>query len=212
MEKNKYPKFLKRKDWAQTPAIFTKSSLLIADHQIMQRWENNYMKMLAGIVGRKGGDILEVGFGLGISAGFIQKYPKVKNHTVVEFHPDVINNSKKMFGGKIKILKGFWEEVVPNIKKNSFDAILFDAYPLSKNEISKTRMHFLKESFRILRKGGILTYYSDIDNCKNFLKEYGEKIKKLGFSEVNCKPCKVNPPKDCNYYNKKTIIAPIIKK
>ena len=212
MEQNKYPKFLKRNEWAKTPAIFTKKSLLVANHQVMQRWEHNYMKMLAGIVGRRGGDILEIGFGLGMSASFIQKYPKVKSHTVVEFHPDMIKHCKNLFNGKVKILKGFWEDILPKIKENSFDAVLFDPYPLSKEELTKTRYLFLKESYRFLKPGGVLTYYSDISTCKDFLKEYEKKLSDLGFSKIDCKSCKVSPPKDCTYYNKKTIIAPIVIK
>ena len=215
--KNKFPKFPKRKEWAKKPAIFTKNSLIIANHQIMQRWEINYMKMLADIVAKKGGNILEIGFGLGISANFIQKSKKAKKHTIIEFHPDVIkyckkNYAKEIKNKKIKLIKGFWEDIVSMLPKESFDGILFDPYPLARNELAKTRLIFFKEAFRLLKKDGILTYYSDTNTFKAFSKEYIRGLKKAGFKKIDYKICKVNPPKNCIYYNKKTIIAPIIRK
>lgn len=55
------------------------------------------MKMLASIVTKNGGDILEVAFGLGISADFIRQHTNIKSHTIIECHPDVIKNCKKIF-------------------------------------------------------------------------------------------------------------------
>jgi len=215
--KNKFPKFLERHEWSKKPAVFTKDSLIIANHQIMQRWETNYMKTLASIATKNRGDILEIGFGLGIAAHFIQKSKKINKHTIVEFHRDVIKYCKKLYSKeiknkKIKLLEGFWENIVPKLPKESFDGILFDPYPLSKNEIAKTRFRFFKEAFRLLKKDGILTYYSDADTFKTFSEENIGKLKKAGFKKINYKICKVNPPKNCIYYNKKTIIAPIIIK
>ncbi len=215
--KGEFPKFLKRDAWLKKPAVFTKDSLIIAGHQVMQRWETNYMRMLAGIATENGGDILEIGFGLGIATHFIQKSQKVKKHIIIEFHPDVIKYCKKLYSKeiknkKIKLLKGFWEDVIPKLPKESFDGILFDPYPLSKDEIDETRFKLFKESFRLLKKDGILTYYSDADTFKAFSRENVKKLKKAGFKKIDYKICKVNPPKSCMYYNKITIIAPIIRK
>lgn len=215
--KDKFPNFPKRNEWFKEPAVFTKESLIIANHQVMQGWEKNYMKMLADIITKKEGNILEIGFGMGISADFIQKSKKAKKHTIIEFHPDVIKYCKKIYrkeikNKKIRLIKGFWEDVVPKFPKESFDGILFDPYPLSRNELGKTRPVFFKEAFRLLKKEGVLTYYSDADTFKKFSKEYIKNIHKAGFKEINYKVCRVNPPKNCIYYNKKTIIAPIIRK
>ncbi len=215
--KNKLPKFPKKMKWHKKRAVFTKNSLVVAGHQFMQRWETNYMKMLASIVVRNVGNILEIGFGLGISAHFIQKYQRVKTHTIIEFHPDIIKYCKKIYGKeiknkRIKLLKGFWEDVTLRLPKESFNGILFDPYPLLENEIKNKRFKFFKEAYRLLKKGGILTYFSNNNTFQKFSKENIKKLKKAGFKKIDYKICKVNPPKDCTYWSKKTIIAPIVIK
>ncbi len=207
--------FPKKQDWMELPAIFTKKSLTIAGHPIMERWETNYMKMLAGVVARNGGDILEVGFGLGIASRFIHKYGRVKSHTIIEFHPDVIKKCKEMYckgikAKRIKILKGLWEDVTPRFPGESFDGILFDVYPLSVDQIHKYNFFFFKEGYRLLKKGVVLTYYSS--EPKNFSSEHVKKLTEAGFRKINYKTCSVNPPKSCVYWDKKTILAPIIIK
>ena len=49
----------------------------------MHEWEDDMMKKHAEIVCENGGDILEVGFGMGISADYIQKQD-IKSHTIIE--------------------------------------------------------------------------------------------------------------------------------
>ena len=58
-------------EWTQSPAIFTKDSLVIHNHHVMETWEAGYMETLAEIVTQNGGNVLEIGFGLGISSNFI---------------------------------------------------------------------------------------------------------------------------------------------
>ena len=41
--------------------------------QVMMNWEDSIMKASADYVCENGGDILEIGFGMGISAGHIQR-------------------------------------------------------------------------------------------------------------------------------------------
>jgi guanidinoacetate N-methyltransferase len=204
----------KRQDWVKFPALFTNNSLLINGHQVMEAWETNYMKSLASIATKNKGNILEVGFGLGISTKFIQNYD-INKHVIIECNLDVIKKGRKAYSdkiksGKVKFIKGLWEDVTSKLADESFDGILFDTYPLSEKEIHKNHFYFFKEAYRLLKKEGILTYYSD--EAKNFSKEHINKLNEAGFEKISFKVCKVNPPKDCIYWNKKTIIAPIIVK
>ncbi|MCR4327553.1 MAG: methyltransferase [Nanoarchaeota archaeon] len=202
-------------------AIYTRESLDIAGHEIMQRWETNYMKKLASIACANGGKVLELGFGMGISAHFIQKYkysqstPKIKSHVVIEAHPEVCKYARKMFSkeikvGQLKLLQGYWQDVTKELKKESFDGILFDTYPLTEKEIHKNHFYFFKEAYRLLKKGGVLTYYSD--ESKRFSKEHLQKLREAGFKNIEWESCKVNPPKESMYWRRKTILAPKIIK
>jgi len=197
--------FHSKQGWKKHSAIYTKNSLSIAGHQIMSIWEKNYMKRLANIATKKGGSILEIGYGMGISANFIEKSKKVKKHTIIEFHPDVIKKCKEKYNNEIKrkiiLFKGFWENVTKKLLSKSFDGIFFDTYPLHEKQIHKNHFYFFKEANRLLKKGGILTYYSD--EAIKFSEEHLKELKQAGFKNINFKVCKVNPPKNCIYWNKK---------
>ncbi len=204
-----------KKNWITHKAKITKHQLLIKNFQVMQDWEKNYMKELAEVVTQKGGDILEVGFGLGISANFIQKSNKIKSHTIIECHPDVLNFSiqqlkEKIATGKVILIGGFWEDVVPKLKDNSFDGILFDTSPIEKEVHFFHFFPFFKEAYRLLKKGGIFTYFSD--EAKKFSPRHLRALKSAGFKKINYKLCKVNPPKSCRYWKEKTIVVPIVVK
>ena len=58
---------------------------------VMMSWENDLMKHHAKLVTQNGGDILEIGFGMGISAQFIQDFG-CASHTIVESHPEILKN------------------------------------------------------------------------------------------------------------------------
>ena len=59
-----------RRRWSRAAAGFEgdDSALSILGHPVMERWEEPFMEKLASIACANGGRVLEVGFGLGISA------------------------------------------------------------------------------------------------------------------------------------------------
>ncbi|MDQ5943864.1 MAG: guanidinoacetate N-methyltransferase [Patescibacteria group bacterium] len=205
----------KLSDWNRQPAIFDDHTLKIDGHPVMEDWEDGYMKKLADITTFKGGDVLELGYGMGISTRYIQNNKSVKSHHVVECHPDVvikcINDFREEINeSKMHVLSGFWQDITPKLKDGSFDGILFDTYPLTEEEIHSNHFWFFEEAYRLLRKGGVLTYYSD--EVKQISSNHMLKLKTAGFHEINFEVCKVNPPKDCLYWQDDTIVAPIIIK
>jgi guanidinoacetate N-methyltransferase len=199
--------------WVASPAEYTSDSLRIAGHPVMEAWEQNYMEMLADIATKNGGQVLEVGYGMGISAKAIQALDRVSSHVVIEAHPGVAKRFLDDFpdqAGNTHILTGFWEDVTPLLADNSFDGILFDTYPLSEEEIHANHFWFFKEAHRLLKPGGILTYYSD--EALGFSAKHMAKLQEAGFSDVAAKVCDVHPPADCEYWDEKTMLAPIVRK
>jgi len=213
--------FPSKAEFLKEHALYTRDSLDIAGHEIMQRWETNYMKRLAAIACRNGGSVLELGFGMGISAHFIEKHkhcksqPCVKKHIIIEAHPEVCKYAKKMFegemkAGQIELISGYWQDATKKMKAGSFDGILFDTYPLTEEEIHRNHFYFFKEAHRLLKKHGILTYYSD--ESKKFSKEHIKKLREAGFSSIDWEKTRVKPPKASMYWRKNTILAPVITK
>ena len=182
---------------------------------VMERWQTVYMRVLAEIVARNGGSILEIGYGLGLAARFVQKNGDVKNHVIIECHPDVIRKCKEIHkkeieSEKIKLYEDFWENITFQFPSESFDGILFDTYPLSEKEIRKNHFFFFDEAYRLLRKRGVLTYYSD--EYERLSEEHMSKLRKAGFKNIDRKIVKVKPPKECSYWRMDTILAPVIIK
>jgi len=206
----------KKQEWVNEPAVFDKHTLCIAGHPVMEDWESNYMEELAGVATSRGGKILELGYGLGLSAKAIQSH-EIENHYIVECNVDVIKKAVEDFRSEIKknrfhVLGGFWQDITPVLSSEMFDGILFDTYPLTEEEVHKNHFWFFEEAYRLLKPGGVFTYYSD--EAKEFSKQHMSKLIEAGFKRENIKfeICNVNPPKDCQYWQKKTILVPIIKK
>jgi len=205
----------KREDWNKEPAIFDEHTLRIDGHPVMEDWETGYMKKLAEIVSQKGGNVLELGYGMGISARFIQQNKSVTNHYIIECHPDVVTKGiadlrDAVEASRAHFLSGFWQDITPQLRDSSFDGILFDTYPLTEEEIHSNHFWFFEEAYRLLKKGGVLTYYSD--EATKFSANHLHKLQYAGFHEINLDIVKVSPPEDCEYWQDDTIVAPIIIK
>lgn len=205
-----------QEEWCESPAVYDEHTLRIAGHPVMEDWEQNYMDKLGVIAAGNGGNVLELGYGMGLSAGAIQSHP-IKSHIVIECHPDVVRKAVTDFkpaidNGKMHIYTGFWQDVTPTLASGIFDGILFDTYPLKEEEIHGNHFWFFKEAFRLLRPGGVLTYYSD--EATELSDGHIAKLIDAGFRKKNIAfdICEVRPPEDCEYWQAPTIVAPIIRK
>ena len=88
---------------------------------VMHSWETPIMEKMAEWVCHSGGDILEIGFGLGISSDFIQSH-NINSHTICENHPDIIKDLEEWSTDKpnVKIICPPSECTKTHVRKDSF--------------------------------------------------------------------------------------------
>jgi len=182
------------------------SSLVIDGQQVMQEWERPYMHALAAVVAGADRDVLEIGFGMGISASEIQRLG-ARSHTIIECHPDVQTRfdewRRLQPGPDVRLITGTWQERMPEL--GSFDSIIFDAYPLDEREWDARVVedvhfaeHFFAAAARHLRPDGVFTYYS---NEADTLSRAHQRALFRHFGSVSISVVDdVDPPADCHYW------------
>jgi hypothetical protein len=106
------------------------------DNVVMHEWESELMKLHADYIAETKGHILEIGFGMGISAGFIHDNNPM-SHTIIELHPQIAEIAREWAQDKpdVTIIEGDWYTVLPTLTEGSiqitprkFDGIFFDPY------------------------------------------------------------------------------------
>ncbi|GJM16814.1 MAG: hypothetical protein DHS20C13_21410 [Thermodesulfobacteriota bacterium] len=193
-------------NWDKSKAEFNDSQLVIEGQQVMQDWERPLMKAMAEIVTEAHGDVLEVGFGMGISSTFIQEFG-VKSHTIIECNEEVVesfNKWKEQYPeNDIRLVFGQWQDVTDQLE--SYDGVFFDTYPLSEEEFIEYAIkditfaeHFFSTAAGHLRDGGIFTYYTN--EIDSFSRRHQRLLLKYFKSYTLSKVESLRPPEDCNYW------------
>lgn len=124
--------------------------------EVMGDWETPLMRKHAELCCHNGGDILEIGFGMGIFATAAQKIG-VKSHTIVESHPQVLERLYEWAQGNpnIIIIEGDWFDMISKINSRQYDGIFFDTH-LDPN---RKRFRELVVDYS-LKDCGIFTYFN----------------------------------------------------
>lgn len=121
---------------------------------VMMEWERDWMKKSADIVCSNGGDILNIGHGLGIVDSYIQEHNPT-SHWIIEPHQDVINHMKETnWFSKATVIKSRWQNVINDLP--TFDGIYFDTWSDNFDDFKNgliSRLPYL------LNKGGIFSYW-----------------------------------------------------
>lgn len=105
---------------------FEDSKILTDDgREVMMSWEAPIMEKSAEYICQSKGDILEIGFGMGICSDYIQAQD-VNSHTIVEIHPQIIEKLKIWASDKdnVTIVEGDWNSV----ELGTYDGILLDTF------------------------------------------------------------------------------------
>ena len=109
-----------------TTLVFTDNEIAIDDgRSVMMDWEAPIMEKSAEYICQSKGDILEIGFGMGICSDYIQAQG-VNSHTIVEIHPQIIEKLKVWASNKsnVTIVEGDWISV----DLGTYDGIFIDTY------------------------------------------------------------------------------------
>ena len=121
---------------------------------IMMSWEDGIMEHQASHLCANGGDILNVGFGLGLIDNYIQSYSPI-THWIIESHPEVqrkIIEDGWLKKPNVKVIFKPWQEVIHYLPK--FDGIYFDTWGESQNE-------FDTNIYKLLKPCGIYSFFNN---------------------------------------------------
>ena len=94
---------------------------------VMDVVSKELMEFYSNIVSQNGGDVLDVGFGLGYSADAI--YKNVGNYSCIEGNAQIYKNALEWAKDKpnVTIYFGNWIDVIPTLTRK-FDGIFMDTY------------------------------------------------------------------------------------
>lgn len=126
----------------------------------MSEHEDLIMRRSAEIICQKGGDILNVGFGMGIIDGYIRQLNPT-SHTIIEAHPGVVQHAFELgFDKTAAMHQADWRQVVEDwIQRDiKFDGIYFDTIILDWHV--NEWLDFSKIAHQLVKPGGIYAYFN----------------------------------------------------
>ncbi len=154
--------------------VYDEKADALHTEEIMEDWQTPVMKAMARQVTAAHGDVLEIGFGSGVSATFIQEQG-VKSHTIVEMNEFIANTlfadwRKKYPQNDIQLVLGRWQDALD--KLDTYDGVFFHAVPMDEEEFMKEMVgsitfaeHFFPVAAKLLKPGGVFTYMTtEIDS------------------------------------------------
>ena len=147
-------------DFKDTTLIFEDTQIITDDGRpIMMDWEAPIMEKSAEYICESKGDILEIGFGMGICANYIQAQG-VNSHTIVEIHPQIIEKLNIWAEGKLNvtIVEGDWNTVSG---LSTYDGIFIDTYG------DDNWNSFKSFALNKAKDGAEITYWNNFDSENN---------------------------------------------
>ena len=195
-------------DYIETPAHYDEKELIIGGIEVMQEWERPLMRALAYEAARNKGSVLEIGFGMGISASYLVE-AGCSEYTVIEPHPAVLERARAWAAKQpvpVRIVEGFWQDAIDGL--SSFDGILFDPIAVAADEsMERLYVPFIPHASQHLNPGGVFTFFSATSD-----RIPPKHLELLEQSFTECRYYNVTglrPPKDCQYYQSSKMLVPV---
>ena len=129
------------------------------EREVMMSWEAPIMERSAEYICESKGDILEIGFGMGICSDYIQAQD-VNSHTIVEIHPQIIEKLKIWTEDKdnVTIVEGDW---YTSDNLGTYDGIFLDTY--ADNSLDKFKEFALSKA----KSGAKIAYWNNFTDNRN---------------------------------------------
>ena len=173
-----------------TILTFEDDKIAIDDgREVMMAWEAPIMEKSAEYICQSKGDILEIGFGMGICADYIQAQ-NVNSHTIVEIHPQILERLNTWAEGKsnVTIIEGDWNSVSG---LGTYDGIFIDTYG------DENWSNFKSFALAKAKSGAKITYWNNFTDSRN-----EHEFDSLSFEDISISP-------DSNsYFNSDTYNMP----
>ena len=157
--------------------------------EVMMDWEDGIMQKSAEYVCQSKGDVLEIGFGMGICADYIQAQG-VNSHTIIEIHPQILERLNTWASSKsnVTVIEGDWSSVGG---LSTYDGIFLDTF--GDDNLDKFKDFATAKA----KSGAKVTYWNNSENKPN----------KYGFSSVDFEDISVSPDEN-TYFNHSTYSMP----
>ena len=170
--------------------IYYNDSDFGGDFEVMMSWEDPLMSASAAYACENGGDILEIGFGMGRSAGYIHSH-SINSHTIIENHPQIITKAEEWASGKsnVTIITGSWYDVKDNL--STYDGIFYDTFG------DENMNHFSSSLSNLTKSGTKVTWWNINTDESNYYN-----IPNVNYQDIN-----VNPPTN-SYFNSSVYYLP----
>jgi len=139
---------------------FTDESILTEyGSQVMMNWESPIMEKAAQYICHNKGDVLEIGFGMGICADYIQAQG-VNSHTIIEIHPQILEKLNTWANGKsnVTIIEGDWANLSLT---DTYDGIFIDTYG------DDNWSNFKSFALARAKSGAKITYWNNFEDKRN---------------------------------------------
>jgi len=130
------------------------------EQEVMMDWEHDLMSGSAAYVTENGGDILEIGFGMGISAGYIQSH-SISSHTIVESHPQIIAKAQSWAADKpnVSIVTGSWYDNLDIL--STYDGVFYDTYG------DEHSPYFSSSLTQLVKSGAKVTFWNTLPTSES---------------------------------------------
>ncbi|EDQ87989.1 uncharacterized protein MONBRDRAFT_33022 [Monosiga brevicollis MX1] len=149
------------------------------DRGVMMLWEKPLMDVHAQLMCQTHGDVLNVGFGLGLIDTAIQSHLP-RTHTIIEAHPGVLAKMRKdgwMDKPNVRVVEGRWQDVLEQL--GTFDAIFFDTFD---DVLYMQEFHQVLP--RLLRPDGLYSFFNGICTENVFFQGVACQVVKLQLEEL----------------------------